>query len=339
MGEAMIPLTRRSLLLWPAAALAALLCCSTLEVRSAPDTEEQIERLRQQLQVQQTELQMLKRQLELEKAKADLDIDESVTSVSIDLEADVLFDFGKADVRTEGAETLKQVARLIDSVAGSEVVVEGHTDSVGGPKANQRLSERRAAAVKRVLVQSGISPDIITTRGFGETQPIDYNSMPDGSDYPTGRQRNRRVEITVEKQPFPRGTLVADTKEKFVVIEQENAVIVRIDADSVFDYEHGRIAAEGKALLAEVASELSGRGMGEIVVEGHTDPRHDKAMTKTLASAVKAFFVEHGIDEARISARGLGSDEPIAHNQLPDGRDYPAGWRQNRRIDVVIKMP
>jgi len=322
--------------LWHAVVAAVLWYPLSLEAHSVSGMQEQIEGLRQQLQTQQTQLEVLKRQLELAEAKGGLDIDESATSVSIDLEADVLFDFGKAQVRPEGEEALKQVAKVIDSVEGSEVLIEGHTDSIGGPKANQRLSERRAEAVKRVLVESGISPDIITTRGYGETQPIAYNTMPDGSDYPPGRQRNRRVGITVKKEPFLRGTLVADTKEKFVVIDSELETTFRIDGDSVFDYDQGAMLEDGEAILAEVAQKVAEQAKGAILVTGHTDPQHRKTLTETFAGEVKAFLVKHGIDEARITARGMGSEEPIAHNHLPDGRDYPAGRRQNRRIEVVI---
>jgi outer membrane protein OmpA-like peptidoglycan-associated protein len=61
-----------------------------------------------------------------------------------------------------------------------------------------KLSDNRAAAVKSWLVENaGVSASRITTRGWGETKPIASNTKPDGSDNPAGRQKNRRVEITI----------------------------------------------------------------------------------------------------------------------------------------------
>jgi photosystem I P700 chlorophyll a apoprotein A2 len=64
---------------------------------------------------------------------------------------------------------------------------------------NQRLSERRATSVKAWLVARGASNQI-NTQGFGDTKPVAPNTEPDGSDDPDGRQKNRRVEITLKKQ-------------------------------------------------------------------------------------------------------------------------------------------
>ena len=69
--------------------------------------------------------------------------------------------------------------------------VEGHTDSVGTDDYNQSLSERRAESVKSYLIQQGIDRSSITSRGFGESQPVASNDTADG------RQRNRRVELVV----------------------------------------------------------------------------------------------------------------------------------------------
>jgi OOP family OmpA-OmpF porin len=78
------------------------------------------------------------------------------------------------------------------------VSIEGHTDSVGSPEYNQRLSERRAEAVRAHLVDAhAIAPDRLITRGYGETRPAGPTTDPDGSDNVERRQRNRRVEIII----------------------------------------------------------------------------------------------------------------------------------------------
>jgi photosystem I P700 chlorophyll a apoprotein A2 len=90
------------------------------------------------------------------------------------------------------------VAQVLRAHPGAPVRIEGHTDAKGGDAYNQGLSERRAESVKAWLVSNaGIDGTTVTTRGLGETQPIAPNAKPDGTDDPEGRQRNRRVEITV----------------------------------------------------------------------------------------------------------------------------------------------
>jgi outer membrane protein OmpA-like peptidoglycan-associated protein len=74
---------------------------------------------------------------------------------------------------------------------GLNLEVEGHTDSTGSPDFNQKLSEQRAGTVRGYLLGQGLSPDSVSSKGFGETMPVADNNTADG------RQRNRRVEIIV----------------------------------------------------------------------------------------------------------------------------------------------
>ena len=118
--------------------------------------------------------------------------------VKIELDADVLFDFDKYSLRAETADSLREVGEVAKSYGNSPVLIEGHTDGKGAHPYNVKLSDDRAASVKSWLVQNaGIAPSRITTRGWGETKPIAPNTKPDGSDDPAGRQKNRRVEITI----------------------------------------------------------------------------------------------------------------------------------------------
>jgi outer membrane protein OmpA-like peptidoglycan-associated protein len=109
---------------------------------------------------------------------------------------DVFFAFDKAEIKP--AE-LDKVADAMIAQCFDEMLIEGHTDSKGAPEYNLALSERRAEAVKDYLVQEKKIPEsIITTRGLGEAKPAAPNTKDDGSDNPKGREKNRRVEITVE---------------------------------------------------------------------------------------------------------------------------------------------
>ena len=129
-----------------------------------------------------------------------LEVKESATEVRIDLAADVLFDFDKADILPKAEATLKQAADMIREKAKGTVRVEGHTDAKGSDSYNQKLSERRAAAVRSWFVQKeGLSNVSFMTEGFGARKPVAPNKKPDGSDDPEGRQKNRRVEIIMKK--------------------------------------------------------------------------------------------------------------------------------------------
>lgn len=134
----------------------------------------------------------------LEAALKDLGAKVTEQEIRIELSADVLFDFDKADLRPEAGPSLEKVAAVLKSYPNATTLIEGHTDSKGNDQYNQQLSERRAASVKQALVARGTT-NPITTRGWGEKKPVAPNTKPDGSDSPEGRQKNRRVEITVKK--------------------------------------------------------------------------------------------------------------------------------------------
>jgi outer membrane protein OmpA-like peptidoglycan-associated protein len=120
--------------------------------------------------------------------------------IRIDLASDVLFDFDKYTLRPEASEALRKVGQVAAAYPKAPMLIEGHTDGKGSHPYNIKLSENRAASVKNWLVQNAsVTAERISTRGWGETKPVAPNKKPDGSDDPTGRQKNRRVEIVLSK--------------------------------------------------------------------------------------------------------------------------------------------
>jgi OOP family OmpA-OmpF porin len=101
------------------------------------------------------------------------------------------FDTDKSYIKREFSDDLAQVTRVLQANPGIRVRVDGHTDSVGSASYNVGLSGRRAAAVRRDLINRGINASRLETKGFGESQPIVDNSTP------ANRYMNRRVELTV----------------------------------------------------------------------------------------------------------------------------------------------
>jgi len=109
----------------------------------------------------------------------------------VTLAADVLFDFDKAVLKTEGKNKLDDLAGKVKAINLEVVIAIGHTDSIGSDAYNQKLSVRRAESVKAYLVSKRVEPNRIYTEGKGEKQPVASNKTKDG------RQKNRRVEIEV----------------------------------------------------------------------------------------------------------------------------------------------
>jgi OmpA-OmpF porin, OOP family len=101
----------------------------------------------------------------------------------------LLFDFDKATIRDDMVPMLEQAQKILNEDPAATYVIAGHTCSIGTDAYNQKLSERRAAAVKNWLVSNGIAGERLETVGYGETQPK-YDNKTD-----EGRTLNRRVEI------------------------------------------------------------------------------------------------------------------------------------------------
>jgi outer membrane protein OmpA-like peptidoglycan-associated protein len=132
---------------------------------------------------------------EVRQAMKSLGAQETNLEVRVALPADVLFDFDKADIRSDAAQALAQLATVIRAYPSGRVELEGHTDAKGDDAYNQRLSLRRAEAVKRWLTErEAIAADRFVTRGAGESRPVA------GNDDEAGRQKNRRVEAVIHKQ-------------------------------------------------------------------------------------------------------------------------------------------
>jgi OOP family OmpA-OmpF porin len=109
----------------------------------------------------------------------------------VTLAADVFFDFDKAVLKPEGKTKLDELVGKLKAVNLEVIIAIGHTDNIGSKEYNQKLSVRRAEAVKAYLVSKGIEPNRIYTEGKGLTQPIADNRTAEG------RAKNRRVEIEV----------------------------------------------------------------------------------------------------------------------------------------------
>lgn len=113
------------------------------------------------------------------------------TSEKVSFAASALFDFDKAVVKPQGKAALDDLLNKLQGMNTEVMVTVGHTDSVGSDAYNQKLSLRRAEAVKAYLVSKGVDASRVYTEGKGETQPVADNKTA------AGRQENRRVTVEV----------------------------------------------------------------------------------------------------------------------------------------------
>lgn len=107
---------------------------------------------------------------------------------------DVMFEFGSADLSGDGARNLDRLVTFLNLNEGRDVLIEGHTDSVGSAAFNQGLSERRAESVRGYLSDHGIQRNKLAASGFGLAQPVANNNSDNG------RQQNRRVEVIIANE-------------------------------------------------------------------------------------------------------------------------------------------
>jgi outer membrane protein OmpA-like peptidoglycan-associated protein len=104
---------------------------------------------------------------------------------------DVLFESGRADLKTSAAGNLNKLAGFLNKYPSRSVTIEGYTDSVGSEDYNQALSQRRADSVRSYLVRQGIASGRLSASGMGKSDPVA------GNDSAFGRQQNRRVEVII----------------------------------------------------------------------------------------------------------------------------------------------
>lgn len=103
------------------------------------------------------------------------------------------FDTGKWDLKSDGQATVKEIVAMLKSAPNLKISIEGHTDNVGTPASNQKLSENRAKSVMDAIARGGIAGSRLSSKGLGQTTPIADNRTDEG------KAKNRRVELVKQK--------------------------------------------------------------------------------------------------------------------------------------------
>jgi len=111
--------------------------------------------------------------------------------ILITFNSGLVFDTDSYSLRESTKTNLTELSATLKKYDDTNILIEGHTDNTGQDSYNQKLSENRADAVESYLEQQGISGSRVTTKGYGEDQPLDSNESE------AGRQKNRRVEVAI----------------------------------------------------------------------------------------------------------------------------------------------
>ncbi len=128
--------------------------------------------------------------VEVKRGTDPLDPSDDVIKTGVPIILDgITFATAKWDITPESENTLRKALKSLKTHPDIDVEISGHTDNVGSDASNQKLSERRANAVRDWLIREGINPDRLTAVGYGESQPTATNDTPEG------RQKNRRIEF------------------------------------------------------------------------------------------------------------------------------------------------
>jgi outer membrane protein OmpA-like peptidoglycan-associated protein len=161
------------------------------EAEKAEQSKKDAEQARLQAEAKAREAEQSK--AEIDQLLKDLsDLQGKMTERGIVLTmGDVLFAFGKADLSAGAVRNLDKLTGFLEKHPDRNLLIEGHTDSVGSDAFNLALSQKRADAVKEAIVGKGISQERIMTKGYGKQFPVASN------DTESGRQLNRRVEVVI----------------------------------------------------------------------------------------------------------------------------------------------
>lgn len=170
------------------------------DVKRIHELSAQLEQLRLQKEAENQQLKeakaLLEERLKKEIGDKQVRLEMAERGLVLTFVAEVLFDSGKAKIRSEANEALSKVAEVIrEKVSDRNVGIEGHTDNEpikhSGWKSNWELSTARATSVLHFLEDQGVNPRLMVASGYGEHHPIASN------DSAAERQKNRRVEIVI----------------------------------------------------------------------------------------------------------------------------------------------
>jgi len=234
---------------------------------------------------------------------------------------DLQFEVNRDEIELEDKEKLGVVGTFLAKYPETSAVIEGHTDNIGTPADNMKLSQRRAESVVTYLKNDfRITSSRLSAVGYGDTRPIADNSTEEG------KRQNRRIGAVVACASDTAGLAVTPARMTMALVME-------------FDQNKADVKPEYRNDLEKVANFLKSNPGANAVVEGHTanlQPTHEKALaiSRQRAQNVVTYLVDNfGIERSRLTAEGFGETRRTAYNTSAEGR------QENRRVNIVITYP
>jgi OOP family OmpA-OmpF porin len=234
------------------------------------------------------------------------------------------FAAGSAEIVPESRGIIAAIADVLRGCPGAAFEIGGHTDALGSPEANRRLSEDRAAAVLAALQAADLPLVRLVARGYGAEEPVADNATV------AGRAGNRRIAFTLITPEAAAAAQEAAAEEAPAAGDCAEDVAAILAADSIqFAPGSATIAPESEPVVAEIAEALDACPDANFEIGGHTDSEGSESGNQRLsqqrAEAVLA-ALRTRLPLPGFTARGYGEAEPVADNATAEGR------ARNRRI-------
>jgi OOP family OmpA-OmpF porin len=234
---------------------------------------------------------------------------------------DIQFEINNDEIQREDWERLTVVGTYLKKYPDTNAIIEGHTDNIGKPEANQRLSRDRAESVKSYLVrEQRIASDRISAVGYGDTRPVADNATEDG------KRANRRINTVIACVSDIEGLSPAAARATMGMLIE-------------FDINSAKVKPEYHSELSKVAKFLKDNKTVTATVEGHTanlqtTPALAQEISLKRAQNVVDYLVTNeGIERSRLTAEGFGKTRRYSYNTSA------AGQQDNRRVNVIFTYP
>src|SRR5664279_1268110 len=239
------------------------------------------------------------------------------------------FDIDRDNIERDDKEKLKVLGTFLTKYPATTAVIEGHTDNVGTPEHNMKLSLARAESVVTYLVNDiHIDRARLKAVGYGNTNPLNDNATEEG------KRENRRINAVIACVDDIEGLTVAPAR-------------ITVALDIEFDSKKDEVLPAHKEELRKVANFMKANPSVTATVEGHAgqlvggpdglvkvSAPEAMAISKRRAQNVVTYLVDNfGIDRSRLTAEGFGKTRRYAYSTTAEGR------QENRRINILINYP
>lgn len=234
-------------------------------------------------------------------------------------ELGIQFEIGNENIERVNREPILVLATFLAKYPDTTAIIQGHTDNVGTPADNQRLSEQRANSLRNYLIREhGINASRLTAVGFGESQPIASNSTTQG------QQANRRINTVIDCATDIAGLSTLPARTTLATALE-------------FDIDSSAVQSKYHSQLESVAKYMQLNPDVVVTLEGHTDnanPANAQRISQERAQSVADYLVQKlNVDRSRLNVEGFGATRRDTYNITASNR------QENRRVNIVIGYP